>query len=113
MYKLVVFDLDGVLVDSKDIHFTALNRAISEVAPGFEISIKDHLSKYDGLNTTKKLQMLSKEKNLPETAHDLVWRLKQSETIEIAKGKYQLPTSFSDNVRQFKRQIKEIQNGRN
>ena len=37
----------------------------------------------------------------------------QSETIEIAKGKYQLPTSFSDNVRQFKRQIKEIQNGRN
>lgn len=37
----------------------------------------------------------------------------QSETIEIAKGKYELPTTFSAGLKQFKRQIKERNNGRN
>jgi hypothetical protein len=36
----------------------------------------------------------------------------QSETIEIAKGKYELPKTFSNRMKQFKRQIKEITNGR-
>lgn len=30
----------------------------------------------------------------------------QSESIEIAKGKYQIPTTFKIGVRQLKRQIK-------
>lgn len=37
----------------------------------------------------------------------------QSEIIEIAKGKYELPKTFSSQIKQFKRQIKEITNGRN
>ena len=37
----------------------------------------------------------------------------QSEIIEIAKGKYELPSSFSGTIKQFKRQIKERKNGRN
>jgi hypothetical protein len=37
----------------------------------------------------------------------------QSEVIEIAKGKYQLPDTFSGVLKQFKRQIKERNNGRN
>lgn len=37
----------------------------------------------------------------------------QSEIIEIAKGKYQLPTTFSDTFKQFKRKLKEKRNGRN
>ena len=31
MIKAIIFDLDGVLVDTKDIHFTALNNAIEKV----------------------------------------------------------------------------------
>jgi beta-phosphoglucomutase-like phosphatase (HAD superfamily) len=31
MIKLVIFDLDGVLLDSKEIHFNALNLALDEV----------------------------------------------------------------------------------
>jgi beta-phosphoglucomutase-like phosphatase (HAD superfamily) len=28
--KLVIFDLDGVLIDSKDYHYEALNQALGE-----------------------------------------------------------------------------------
>ena len=31
MKKLVLFDLDGVIVDTKQVHYEALNDAISQV----------------------------------------------------------------------------------
>ena len=46
--KLVLFDLDGVLIDAKEIHFQALNKALG---PENAISRKDHITKYDGLPT--------------------------------------------------------------
>ena len=44
--KLIIFDLDGVLVDSCDIHYKTLNQAISEIS-GSErvISREDHIKK--------------------------------------------------------------------
>ena len=38
MIKLVIFDLDGVLVDAKEIHYEALNRALSEVDKDYVIT---------------------------------------------------------------------------
>ena len=32
MIKLVIFDLDGVLVEAKNIHFEAFNKALGEYA---------------------------------------------------------------------------------
>ena len=46
--KLVIFDLDGVLVEAKNIHFDALNTALGDE---YSISWKEHLSTYDGLKT--------------------------------------------------------------
>lgn len=60
--KLIVFDLDGVLVDSRELHYEALNRALAEIDPKFIIQREEHLAKYDGLPTTAKLNMLTKEK---------------------------------------------------
>ena len=60
-----VFDLDGVLLDSRDLHFDALNEALRKVGEQYVISREEHLSKYDGLNTTKKLKMLTEDKGLP------------------------------------------------
>jgi beta-phosphoglucomutase-like phosphatase (HAD superfamily) len=37
MIKLIIFDLDGVLVDAKKIHFDALNCALAEVDNKFII----------------------------------------------------------------------------
>lgn len=83
MIKLIIFDLDGVLVDARELHYEALNLALAEVGEDFIIGRSEHLSTYDGLSTTKKLQMLTENKGLPENLHNLVWKLKQDKTIEI------------------------------
>ena len=81
--KLIIFDLDGVLVDAKELHYNALNMALTSIDPKYVINREEHLSTYDGLNTTKKLQMLTDRKNLPVTSHNLIWQRKQQSTISI------------------------------
>ena len=58
--KSIIFDLDGVFVDTKKIHFTALNKAFSDCKIKYQISLQDHLKIYDGLPTTEKLRILNK-----------------------------------------------------
>ena len=77
--KLIIFDLDGVLVEAKNLHFEALNKALGNE---YSISWKEHLSKYDGLKTNQKLEMLTKEKGLPIELHSQVWDNKQKYTLE-------------------------------
>ena len=79
MVKLIIFDLDGVLVEAKNIHFDALNKALGKYA----ISWNEHLSTYDGLKTYQKLDMLSKEKDLPVDEHQHIWELKQKYTLQM------------------------------
>jgi HAD superfamily hydrolase (TIGR01509 family) len=79
--KAVIFDMDGVLIDAKEWHYEALNRALGYF--GMEISRYDHLVTYDGLPTRVKLKMLSKEKGLPEGLHGFLNELKQKFTMEI------------------------------
>ena len=78
MVKLIIFDLDGVLVEAKNIHFEALNKALGSYA----ISWNEHLSTYDGLKTFQKLEMLSKKKGLPKEDHPAIWKNKQKYTLE-------------------------------
>ena len=82
MVKLIIFDMDGVLVDAKNIHFEALNKALGKQ---YSISWDEHLNKYDGLKTHQKLQMLTVEKNLPPSLYDHVWENKQTYTLEALK----------------------------
>ena len=58
MQKLVIFDLDGVLIDSKDYHYEALNQALGKE---YAISRADHVAIYDGLPTKAKLELLTKK----------------------------------------------------
>jgi HAD superfamily hydrolase (TIGR01509 family) len=83
MIKLVVFDLDGVLVDAREIHYESLNAALADIDKKYVIKRQEHLSLYDGLSTTKKLKMLTKNKGLPEKLHNTIWKLKQEKTIKI------------------------------
>ena len=81
--KLVIFDLDGVLIDSKDVHFEALNRALREVSSEFEITPHEHATKFDGLSTRKKLEILHQEKGLRLESFDQVWKIKQEITLQM------------------------------
>ena len=56
--KLIIFDLDGVLIDSRQLHFDALNLALKDISDEFVISIEDHNKRFDGLPTNKKLEIL-------------------------------------------------------
>ena len=83
MNKLVIFDLDGVLIDSRDMHYEALNMALSEINCKYVINRDEHLSFYDGLPTSQKLAMLTQRKNLPADKHQKIWEEKQKATISI------------------------------
>ena len=46
MIKAIIFDLDGVLVDTKMVHFEALNMSLKKY--GFkEITIDEHVKIFD------------------------------------------------------------------
>jgi len=76
--KLIIFDLDGVLIEAKNIHFEALNKALGE----YSIDWDEHLSIYDGLKTNQKLEMLHTRKNLPREHFKKIWDDKQKYTLE-------------------------------
>lgn len=76
MIKLILFDLDGVLINAKDIHYNTLNEALGEYA----ISYDDHLNIYDGHKTLKKLEMLTQFKSLPLEMYSDIYRKKQELT---------------------------------
>jgi HAD superfamily hydrolase (TIGR01509 family) len=78
MVKLIIFDLDGVLVEAKNIHFEALNKALVQYA----ITWEEHLSIYDGLKTNQKLEMLHERKGLPKEYFKDIWEAKQKYTLE-------------------------------
>lgn len=84
MTKLIIFDLDGVLVDAKQIHFETLNQALWEIAQSnkYVISEAEHLSTYDGLKTNQKLELLTQNKGLHPNTYETVWNKKQQLTIE-------------------------------
>ncbi len=86
MKNLVIFDLDGVLIDSKEYHFSALNEALSSFDPKYAISRNEHLSSFDGLPTKSKLQKLTDTKGLPIQLHDEVWKVKQVKTLQILQN---------------------------
>ncbi len=85
MIKAIIFDMDGVLIEAKDWHYEALNRALELF--GYSISRYDHLITYDGLPTRKKLEMLTMERGLPKGLHQFINDMKQQYTMEISQVK--------------------------
>ena len=84
--KLIIFDLDGVLVEAKKIHYDTLNDALGVIDDKYTINWDDHLNKFDGLKTNQKLEMLTKERGLPIGLHKEVWDKKQKLTLESLRN---------------------------
>lgn len=85
MIKAVLFDMDGVLIDAKEWHYDAFNKAIGIF--GMEISRYDHLKTFDGLPTKEKLKLLSLNNYLPSGLHPFLNKLKQKYTMELIHAK--------------------------
>lgn len=79
--RAVIFDMDGVLIDAKEWHYEALNRALGLFE--FHINRYEHLVTFDGLPTRDKLAMLTKDRGLPLGLHEVINNLKQKYTMEI------------------------------
>ena len=86
--KGLIFDLDGVLVNTKKIHFDALNLALKKKNIK-QISYKDHLNIYDGLPTSKKLEILNKKKILKKTLIKSIKKIKQENTLKLLNSHIQ------------------------
>jgi hypothetical protein len=85
MIKLIVFDLDGVLVETKKLHYEAFNKALRDIDTKYEITLEEHLSKYDGLSTRKKLDLLGREKGLSGMEFERIWMRKQLYTSQMLR----------------------------
>jgi len=97
MIKLVIFDLDGVLTESKDLHFNALNRALEDF--GFTaITYKEHISKYDGKPTAVKLAI----KGVDEELHLKINERKQEITADLLDKKIKKDEKFIDLFKRLK-----------
>jgi beta-phosphoglucomutase len=82
--KLVIFDMDGVLVDACDWHKDAFNQALEELC-GYKISDEEHYSEFNGLPTKTKLAKLAEKGIVKEDKklHKEINNLKQENTIRI------------------------------
>jgi len=83
MAKLIISDFDGVLLDLKEIHFEALNRALKSIDEKYVISPDEHVKTFDGLSTKRKLKLLSELKGFSLAKADEVNDLKQQFTVEL------------------------------
>lgn len=100
--KLVLFDLDGVLIDMCDNHYHAFNMALSDVGYS-KIPYDEHLNLYNGLSTKKKLNILKTRGKINNHHMDMIYNLKQKytvsmiDTIEKDENKIELMTWLKEN----------------
>jgi len=87
MIKLVIFDLDGVLIDACEWHRVALNMALKQFL-NYEIPIEEHYRIYNGLPTKKKLDILQKREDFKLEFEDkvLINSFKQANTMDLIQN---------------------------
>lgn len=73
-------------MDSKEIHFNALNLALSEHDPRYVITKTEQEHIYEGMTTRSKLEVLTKKKGLPASSYDDIWESKQRYTAKLFKS---------------------------
>jgi HAD superfamily hydrolase (TIGR01509 family) len=78
--KAIIFDLDGVLIDARTLHFEAFRQAFEKICPPHTLSWKKHEELYDGLSTRQKLQKMINMNILSEELSIKVSSEKQKQT---------------------------------
>jgi len=76
MLKAVIFDFDGVLVDTEKLHHQAFNEIFHPL--GIQISIKEYFDRFVGMTDEELFRLIDKEKNI---------RLSEQQLQELFKNK--------------------------
>lgn len=79
----IAWDADGVLFDSDELHYVAVNEALKPY--GERIGEEEHLTTFKGLPTRRKLEMLTAAGRLLPEAHENVVVLKQLATKDAIR----------------------------
>lgn len=73
----ILYDLDGVLIETKKWHFNTLNTALKKY--GYTISEDEHKNIYEGLPTLNKLKIMTTRIGLNPSLYDNIIRDKNNE----------------------------------
>lgn len=82
--KLAIFDLDGVLVNTSEIHTRALRQAVGMFAPYAHTA--SYLDAGDGIRTVEKLQRLKGEFHLTEEIVNMIGDFKKLLTLQALEN---------------------------
>ncbi len=80
--KAILFDLDGVLLNSRVLHYETFRYALLEILPGRDLSWTEHESRFDGLSTKLKIQKLIESGEITEEQGEQLFAKKQALTQE-------------------------------
>ncbi len=83
--QAIIFDLDGVIIDSRPWHFETLNLALASVDAKYVLSEAEHEANYDGLPTSVKLDKLHYAKGVPKEDFAAIWQRKQDFVAQVIK----------------------------
>ncbi len=87
MKKLIIFDLDGVLCDSPDMHYQTFAEAYF-THTGVMLSRKEHDFDLNGRSTRTKLKILRSRDNLSDVACEQIWETKQKLTFDYIEANF-------------------------
>lgn len=106
MIDTIIFDLDGVLIDSRDVHFNAFNKALKKSNIKYQITYDEHLNEFDGLPTIIKLKILNKRGYVNSKLNkkiqfykDKFTKLGLNEKIKYSKEIYEMFKKLSENYK--------------
>jgi len=94
MLKMIIFDMDGVLVDACEWHKDALNEAM-EICD-FSLTEEEHEEHFNGLPTMVKLKKLAEMNDILPEHIPLIYELKQEKTKKVILEKASLDKSKID-----------------
>ena len=80
--KSILFDLDGVLVNTRVLHFETFRDALQQVNPSLVLSWAEHETEFDGLSTKLKIKKCIEKGWIPESQSETLFQIKQSLTLE-------------------------------
>lgn len=89
MFKAVIFDFDGVILDSEPIHYQACDAIFSEI--GIKLTYQNYCENYIGLSDREIFPQVLKDKNYSiKEIHELIDKKSQKFT-EIINASHKLP----------------------